>query len=245
MQNNSLAIHPKPKLEIFNCDKHSRYIGDFTNMLNEAWGKFNPFFPMKESQLTRMLEFNPLFVIAFQDGEPAGILRTIARRYDEPQDESLDYIQKAAFICRQIPDFGLLTHGGEWGHFEIGSNTLIPIDATVTPKYRDANYPNSPVLPGMIDVGKLLLSENPEDMDEQLKYVSEEMLEQIHGIKCCVTYTPNKENIRRVHFRQKAIDPGVVLKDARKGYPLADVGYTCYKSWEFLAERTSQLGKAA
>lgn len=230
-------LKPKPSCAIFNYDSHLKHIGDFTHILNQAWGKFSPFFPIKERQLAEMLDFDPLFIIAFHNEEPAGILRTISGKFNEPEYNDVDYRQKAAYVCSQIRPFSELTHDGKFGPYKSGSNVNVFVDITVAEKFREKNYPGSQVFSGMTDFAKLLLSKRPEDRTEQLKYLpSPERLEQLARLNYAVTFTPNLDPIKNSHIKQNAFDTNIVLKNARPDYALPDVNFMCYMAPGFMAE---------
>lgn len=228
-------LKSKPNCAIFNYDFHLKYARDFTHILNQAWGKFFPFFPIKERQLAEMLDFDPLFIIAFQNEEPAGILRMISRKFKEPEYNNLNYKQKATYVCSQIRPFSELTSGGNWA-CEDDSNANIFVDITVAEKFREKNCQGSQVFSGMTDFAKLLLSKRPENRAEQLKASSLERLEQLAHLDYAVTFTPNLNPIKNSHIKQNAFDTNIVLKNARPGYALPDVNFMCYMAPGFMAE---------
>ncbi|MBI4116484.1 hypothetical protein HY449_01950 [Candidatus Pacearchaeota archaeon] len=201
---------------ILDYHEHFLHLGGFTGILNEAWGDFHPYFPANESQLVRVLEeFNPFFIGAFKGDEPAGILRTALRRFNEPP-KSFDTIGKAAFICNQVSPFGPFTYDGEIVPHDENPNTIVCIDATVAKKFRGKNA-SPKVFSEMINELKYHVSKKPGDRIEQLS-----------KIKYMITFTPTLKGIIRAHEEEFAFPTGAFLKDARPGYVLPNVSFMCY-----------------
>jgi hypothetical protein len=190
----------------------------FSEILNKSWGSF---FNVDEDMLQERFESNDIFVGAYCNEKPAGILETISIECDAVENSNpLMPEEKAAFVCSQIGDYRNLTNSGRWRPVSKNSNVLVFVDVTVSEEYR-----GTPIASGMIELSKKLLSKEPRDRMEQLK-----------NIEYAVTFTPNHEPIKRWHEKQYARDTRFVRKNARLGHKLPDVNFMCYMAPGFLAQ---------
>ncbi len=197
----------------------SKSLDSFVEILNESWGSF---FQVDEDMIQERLESNDVFVGAYCNGKPAGILETISVERDAPRNKSIPPEEKAAYVCSQIGNYWDLTNNGRWRPNSKNSNVLVFVDVTVSEKYRGT--PKS-IASEMIELSKTLISKEPKDRIEQLV-----------NIDYAVTFTPNHEPIKNWHKKQYALDTKFVRKDARRGHALPDVNFMCYMAPGFLAQ---------
>ena len=201
-------------------------IDSFVDIINSEWGNF---FPLNKYIFSKRLESGHLFIGAYQNNRPAGILETISLNIEESKEVLMKPVkERAREVCSKIKGYDSLTNFGEWTHFSGYPNVLVLVDITVDPLNR-----KTPVASGIVDFGKFFML-NPEKRPVQMdctEYV--------------VTLTPNITPVKRWHERLGAFDTELVLENARPNYKVPDVNFMCYLAPHYKPSLGQQLGKAA
>jgi len=193
----------------------------FTDILNESWGTF---FKTTPEILKRRLESDELFIGAYVNEKPVGILETISLKVEMLPSNLIGFKDMTRYVCSQIGNYHELTAGGLWKPRNSDSNVLVFVDVTVLEKYREKNYSGPSIFSGIIERSK-----------EEIKS------ENFWKIEYAPTFTPNHEPIIKKHIGQGAFDTEFVLKNARRGYEpkgkknFSDVNFMCYMAPGFLA----------
>jgi hypothetical protein len=202
----------KVEYRILTPDIPERDVALFSDIINSEWGDF---FKLTEDVFLERLGKGGIFIGAYHNFSPAGILETIGLDLKYPLD-SIPTNPKniARELCHQIGNYAELTDGGLWRHHPKYTNTLVLVDITKNPSIK-----NTSIAPGIVDYGKSLLLKRPSNRLEPLRHV-----------KSVVTFTPNIDSIKRWHRKQWAFDTEFLLKDARLGYKEPDVNFMCYMS---------------
>lgn len=186
------------------------HLRDFVDIINTEWGDF---FYLTEEVFLKRLSSRGLFIGAYHNGFPAGVLETIGLCINGLESlNGNNPEERAEIICSKIGNYDELTNGGLWRPHPEYTNTLVLVDIT-----RDLSLKGLPIAPGIVDFNKSLMLREPEHRPEQLT-----------DLEYAISLTPNVKPLIRWHERQWAFDTGVVLEDARPGYKEPDVNFMCY-----------------
>lgn len=182
----------------------------FVDIINREWGEFHR---LEGCSFFERLSSGGVFIGAYHNDKPAGILETIGLELDYSRNQIQDNPKSVARnLCSQVPSYDDLTDFGDWKSHPKYANTLILVDIT-----KNQDVKNRSIAPGIVDYGKALLLRNPVNRPKALEH-----------IKSILTFTPNIEAVKRWHKKQWAFDTEFVLKNARPGYKIPDVNFMCY-----------------
>ncbi len=209
----------------------SEGIDSFVEIINSEWSSI---FDLNRDALMERFESGQVFIGAYINRRPAGILETLAFEIEEPKfSEDTTYKEKAAQICQEIVKMGniyAVTNNGKWRPFPRYANVVLLVDITSDPSQRGVQGDVS-VASGIVEYGKFFMRQKPDERPKQLSFA-----------EYFPTFTPNILPIKRWHEKLGAFDTEVVSPNARPGYikpkysTSQDVNFMCYMAPGYLPE---------
>ena len=185
---------------LLGSDVFGEELSSFVNVINSEWGDF---FHLTKDILFERLNKGGVFVAAYHNDVPAGILETVGLELEYPENEAgMNPLEVVKYLCPQLGNYWLVTNGGCFSAYPENANTQLLVDITKNPSIN-----NSSIASGIVNYALAFLRMAPEKRPEPLR-----------GIKANLTYTPDIDKVIRWHKKLGARDSECTIKDARPRY---------------------------